>query len=83
MVRNNRPRDKQANVEYRVAWDQERGRFYVFRGKDRTGAFSGQQATAVGVAIQEAKREASETGLKVIVTSMRNGRRIIEWDGRS
>ncbi|MES2292013.1 MAG: hypothetical protein V4527_01810 [Pseudomonadota bacterium] len=68
-------------VEYRVAWDQERGRFNVLREAERTASFSRQQGTAVGLAIREAQREAAESGKKIIVTSMRNGKRIMEWDG--
>ena len=68
-------------VEYRVAWDQERSRFDIFRGADRTPSFSRQQATAIGLAIREAQQEAILTGKKIIVTSMRNGRRIMEWNG--
>jgi hypothetical protein len=64
-----------------VAWDQERGRFEIFRGKERTASFSRQQGIAVGLAIREARREAAESGKKIIVTSMRNGKRIMEWDG--
>jgi len=29
----------------------------------------------------KARREAAEAGLKIIVTSMRNAKRITEWDG--
>ena len=69
-------------VEYRIAWGQERRRFDIFRGEERISSFSHQQSTAIGLAIQEAKREAAETGQKIIVTSMREGKRIMEWDGR-
>ena len=68
-------------VEYRVAWDQERGRFDIFRGAERTASFSRQQGTAIGLALRDAQREAAETGQKIIVTSMRNGKRVMEWDG--
>jgi hypothetical protein len=68
-------------VEYRVAWNQERGRFDILRAEERTASFSRQQGTAVGLAIREAQREASKSGEKIIVTSMRNGKRIMEWDG--
>jgi hypothetical protein len=68
-------------VEYRVAWDQERGRFDIFRDRERTASFSRQQGTAVGLVIREAQREMSETGQKIIVTSMRSGKCIVEWDG--
>jgi hypothetical protein len=68
-------------VEYRVAWDQERGRFDIFRDRERTASFSRQQATAIGLAIREAQREGAESGDKIIVTSMHNGKRIVEWDG--
>jgi hypothetical protein len=37
--------------------------------------------TAIGLAIREAHPEALLTGKKTIVTSMRNGKRIVEWDG--
>jgi len=67
-------------VEYRVAWSQPRGRFEIFRNADLTPSFSPQQATAIGLAIRYAKLEAAETGQKIIVTSMRNGRCIMEWD---
>jgi hypothetical protein len=72
---------KPTAIEYHVAWNQERGRFDVYRGSDRTTSFSRQQGTAVGLAIREAQREATETDEKIIVTSMRNGKRIMEWDG--
>jgi hypothetical protein len=68
-------------IEYRVVWDQERRRFDILRGEDRTASFSGQQGTAIGLAIREAQQEALLTGQKIIVTSMRNGKRIMEWDG--
>ncbi len=68
-------------VEYRVEWSQTRARFDILRGAERTASFSRQQAAAVGQAIREARREAAETGLKIIVTSLRNGKRITEWDG--
>lgn len=68
-------------VEYRVAWNQSRGRFDILRGVERTPSFSRQQATAIGLAIREAQHEAAETGQKIIVTSMRNGKRVMEWDG--
>jgi hypothetical protein len=68
-------------VEYRVAWSQERGRFDVFRGDERTHAFSRQQGMAVGLALQAAQREMTETKQKIIVSSIRNSKRIVEWDG--
>ena len=81
MAKGNSRHTKPHAVEYRVAWDQERGRFEIFRGKERTPSFSRQQGTAIGLAIRDAQREASESGEKIIVTSMRNGKRIMEWDG--
>ena len=74
-------RRKPHAVEYRVAWDQERGRFDIFRGSERTASFSRQQGTAIGLALRDAQREAAESGKKIIVTSMRNGKRVVEWDG--
>jgi len=70
-------------VEYRVAWSQARSRFDIFRGADRTPSFSPQQSIAIGLAIRDAKLEAAETGQKVIVTSMRNDKRVMEWDAWS
>lgn len=67
-------------VEYRVEWSQARGRFDIFRNADRMPSFSPQQATAIGLAVQGAKQEATQTGEKIIVTSMRNGKRIVEWE---
>lgn len=75
------PRHKSHALEYRVAWTQERRRFDVFRGAVLTASFSTGHRIAVGLALLEAKREAAHTGQKVIVTSMRDGRRIVEWDG--
>lgn len=72
---------KPHEIEYRVMWDQSRGRFDVFRGDDRTSSFSRQQGTAIGLAVREAQQEALQSGKKIIVTSMRNGKRIVEWDG--
>lgn len=68
-------------AEYRVLWNQARGRFDVYREKERIPSFSRQQGPAVGLAIREAKREALLNGHKIIVTSIRNGKRTIEWDG--
>lgn len=68
-------------VEYRVAWDQKRARFDIFREAERTASFSRQQGTAIGLALRDAQREAAESGKKIIVTSMRNGKRVVEWDG--
>jgi hypothetical protein len=68
-------------VEYRVQWSQVRGRFDIFRGADLTQSFSRQQATAIGLALRSAEAEAAQTGQRIIVTSMRNGKRIVEWDG--
>ena len=68
-------------VEYRVEWSQDRGRFDIFRGSERVPSFSRQQGAAVGLAVREAMQEAMLTGQKIIVTSMRNGKRIMEWDG--
>jgi hypothetical protein len=81
MSKGNSKHTKAHAVEYRVAWDQERGRFDIFRDKERTASFSRQQGTAIGFAIREAQREAAESGKKIIVTSMRNGKRNMEWDG--
>lgn len=67
-------------VEYRVEWSQAHSRFDVFRNADRTASFSRQQAMAISLAVREAQQEAAQTGEKIIVTSMRNGRRIMEWD---
>jgi hypothetical protein len=67
-------------VEYCVAWSQARGRFNIFRNGDRTSYFSGRQAVAIGLAVQDAKREAARTGQMIVVTSMRNDRRIMEWN---
>jgi hypothetical protein len=72
---------KPHHVEFRVVWDQGRARFDIFRGYDRTASFSSQQATAIGLAVREAQQEAKQTGKKIIVTSVRNGKRIMEWDG--
>lgn len=68
-------------VEYSVVWDRTSGRFNVYRDRDPTPCFSPQKGVAVGLAIREAHREATKTGEKIIVTSMRNGQRIVEWDG--
>lgn len=70
-------------LEYRVVWSQARQRFDILRGAERLAAFSGRQATAIGLAIHEAQREATETGQKIIVTSTRSEKRILEWDGIS
>ena len=66
--------------EFRVAWNQERSRFDIYRDSERTSAFSYQRSTAVGLAIREARQEVLETGKKIIVISMNDGRRIVEWD---
>jgi hypothetical protein len=80
MAKSTSGRAKPFTVEYRVAWDQERGHFAIFRGTERTPSFSHQQGTAVGLAIREAQQETILGGKYIIVTSMRNGKRIVEWD---
>ena len=67
--------------EFRVTWNQERSRFDIYRDTERTPSFSYQRSAAVGHAIREARQEASKTGKNIVVTSMNNGKRIIEWDG--
>ncbi len=72
---------KPHEIEYRVAWDQVQARFAVYRQTERTPHFSPVRNVAVALAIQDADREATASGKKIIVTSMRNGKRILEWDG--
>ena len=80
MVRNGNKANQPYAVEFRVAWDQERGHFAIFRGTERTASFSLQQGTAVGLAILEAQQETILGGTNIIVTSRRNGKRVVEWD---
>jgi hypothetical protein len=80
VVRKKESSSKAHAIEYRVKCNQERGRFDVYRGEERTASFSHQQATATGIAIRAAQQEARETGEKIIVSSMRNGKQIQEWD---
>ena len=67
--------------EFSVVWNQDRTRFDIRRDGMLTSAYSSQQRVAIGLALQAAKQEANESGEKIIVTSLRNGMRIIEWDG--
>lgn len=67
--------------EFSVVWSQDRSRFDILRDGKRTPSFSSQQGTAIGLALKEARREAAGSGKKIIVTSIRNGKRNTEWDG--
>jgi hypothetical protein len=66
--------------EYRVTWDQRFARFDIYRDAEPTGAFASDKATAVALAIGKARREADQTGLAIIVASMQDGKRVVEWD---
>jgi hypothetical protein len=68
--------------EFSVVWSQERTRFEICRDGERTAAFSRNQSTAIGFALREAQQEALLNGDAIIVSSMRDGRRIVEWDGK-
>jgi hypothetical protein len=80
-TRKTNPTKSARDHEFRVAWNQERSRFDVYRDTERTAAFSSQRGTAVGLAIREAKQEALLTGKKIRVTSTNYGKRVVEWDG--
>lgn len=68
--------------EFSVVWSQERARFDVCRDGVRSGAFARDRSTAIGIAIREARQEALLTGFKIVVSSMLDGKRVVEWDGR-
>ena len=72
---------KSSTPEYRVVWNEERARYDVYRGGVRMPYFSHRQGTAIGLAIREAEREANDTGRLITVTSLRGGKRILEWNG--
>jgi hypothetical protein len=67
--------------EYSVTWDQGGARFDILRDGKRTAAFATDKSTAIGLALREARQEALPIGGTIIVTSIRNGTRIVEWDG--
>lgn len=67
--------------EYSVTWDQGCARFDILRDGERTPAFATDKSTAIGLALREARQEGLLTGKTIIVTSIRNGTRIVEWDG--
>ena len=73
-------RRRYADHEFSVVWDQERARFDIYRDRARIAAFARDRSTAIGLATREAKLEVERTGRVVIVTSTRDGQRIVEWD---
>lgn len=67
--------------QFSVVWNQERRRFDIFRDAMRTASFARDRSTAVGIAIREAQQEARLTGKTLAVSSVRDGKRIVEWEG--
>ena len=66
--------------EYSVVWNQDCTRFEIRRNGMKTPSFSSHQATAIGLALKNAQREAAKSDRKIIVTAMRNGMRVTKWD---
>jgi hypothetical protein len=75
-------RNRDADIIYNVVWNSERRAFDVQRDGLRLGSFARDKSTAVGLAIREAKLEATGSIQKIIVVSHQDGRRVVEWDGR-
>jgi hypothetical protein len=76
-----RQKAKVTPTRYHIAWNRALARFDVFRAAERTSFYAPDKRTAVNLAILAARKEAGATGLVVIVTSMHEGKRVVEWDG--
>ena len=76
--RKNPARKKLIDVAYQVLWNAERRTFDVDRAGAPTGSFARDRATAIGLAIRDAEKDAQQ-GLKVVVYSRLDGRQNIEW----
>ena len=72
-----RKREIAFDVTYWVLWNDQRKRFDIFRGKEKTGAFARDKATAVGLAIRSAQEE--DRTLKIQLKSIHNGKTTVEW----
>ena len=79
--RKNPARKRTEEVEYLVTLDLDGGRWTVSCGGQPTGGFARDKSTAVGLAYREASREMTETGNKVSVWSVHDGKRTKEWPG--
>jgi hypothetical protein len=65
------------DVVYQVLWNDERKSFDVYRNEEKTGGFARDKATAIGLAISSAQKEAAD--LKISVTSLLNRKTTVEW----
>lgn len=79
--RKNPARKRSDDVEYLVTLDADGRRWTVSRGDQPTGGFARDKSTAVGLAYREASREMAETGHKISVWSVQDGKRTKEWPG--
>jgi hypothetical protein len=66
--------------EYAVVWNPSTARFDVQRDNVPTLSFSFHKADAISIAIRKAERETLGSCQKIIVTSIKDGKRIVEWD---
>ena len=76
--RKNLARKKPIDLAYQVIWNAERRTFDVNRAGAPTGSFARDRATAIGLAIRLAEKDAKQ-GLRVEVYSRLNGRQNTEW----
>ncbi len=79
--RQNPSRPRADDVEYLVTLDADGRRWTVTRGDQPTGAFALEKSTAVGLAYREASQEMAETGHRISVWSVQDGKRTKEWPG--
>ena len=73
--RKNPARKLAHDVEYLLTLDPDGRRWTVSREQQPTGAFARDKSTAVGLA----SREMAETGHKISVWSVQDGKRTKEW----
>jgi hypothetical protein len=79
--RKNPARKRSDEVEYLVTLDPDGRRWTVSREDQPTGGFAQDKSTAIGLAYREASREMAETGHKISVWSVKDGKRTKEWPG--
>lgn len=77
----NPARERSDDVEYLVTLDPDGRRWTVTRVDKPTGAFARDKSTAIGLAYREASQEMADTGKKISVWSVQNGKRTKEWPG--
>jgi hypothetical protein len=65
------------DVTYRVLWNDGQHAFAIYRNGEQSGPFTRDKATALDRAVTAAQQE--EIGLKVSVSSLRNGKTVVEW----